>query len=152
MANYLALFLTPDQMQRMHIFWPRWIPEQSVIGWLSGLIMVWHYLPLTSRSLSAHVCLEISLSAGVIDVVILSFYSSRAQLLPLTFSLRCQREARPNLLSLTSPAILSAGPIYLLLQGVREVGRFIVNKHAIGLSCSAQYLLFLVSQFFFFFF
>ena len=43
------------------------------------------------------------MTPGVIDVVILSFYSSRAQPLPLTFSLRCQREVRPNLLSLTSP-------------------------------------------------
>ena len=30
---------------------------------------------------------EVSLTPGVIDVVILSFYSSRTQLLPLTFSL-----------------------------------------------------------------
>ena len=37
-------------------------------------------------------------------MVISSFYSNKAQLLPLTFSLKCQREARPNLLGLTSPS------------------------------------------------
>lgn len=32
------------------------------------------------------------LTPGVVDVLFLSFHSSRAQLLPLTFSLTCQRE------------------------------------------------------------
>ena len=47
---------------------------------------------------------ELSLTLGLIEVVILFFYSRRTQLLPLTFSLMCQREAKPNLLSLTSPS------------------------------------------------
>ena len=43
------------------------------------------------------------MTPGVIEVVVLSFYSSRAHLLQLTFSFKCQRERRHNLLFLTSP-------------------------------------------------
>ena len=58
---------------------------------------------------------EVSLTQGVTEVVIFSFSSSRAQLLPLTFSLKCQRETGPNLLGLTSLSYSQPrGPLYLL--------------------------------------
>ena len=38
---------------------------------------------------------EVSLASGVIDVVLLSLHSSRAQLLPLTLSLECQGKQGP---------------------------------------------------------
>ena len=47
---------------------------------------------------------EVSLTPRVTEGVILSFYASRAQLPSLHFSLKCRREARPNLLGLTSPS------------------------------------------------
>ena len=58
------------------------------------------------RNLCACVVKEVSLTPGLIDMVILTFFfhSSRTQLLLLTFFLKCQREVRPNLLSLTSPS------------------------------------------------
>ena len=60
---------------------------------------------------------EVSLTSRMIDAVILSLCSSRAQLLatpPLTFSLNCQEETSFNLLSLTNASYSAQGPIYLL--------------------------------------
>lgn len=57
------------------------------------------------------------MTSGVTDVVLLSFCSSRAQLLQLTFPLTCQRDTRPSSLGLKSSQLFSAqGPIYLLLH------------------------------------
>lgn len=55
-------------------------------------------------------------------MVILSFYSSRAQLLQLTFSLKCQRETRLNLLSLKVPGVLSPGAHVPHTQGKAQQG------------------------------
>ena len=44
------------------------------------------------------------MTPGAIELVILSFYSGGAHLLQLAFSLKCQRETKPNLLGLTSPS------------------------------------------------
>ena len=69
----------------------------------SGLIMAWRPLPFWLLGvLTAH--FNLSLTPGEIEVVTLSFYSSRSQLLPLTFSVTCQGEARLSLLSLASPS------------------------------------------------
>ena len=87
----------------MCIFWQRWIPEQRVLGQYQDLL--WpgpHSLFDPWESYCACVIGEVSLTQGVTEVVIFSFSSSRAQLLPLTFSLKCQRETGPNLLGLTS--------------------------------------------------
>ena len=86
---------------------------------VSGLIMAWH--PLSFWPLGASLRM---LNWGALPdprsdwLVIVSFCSSRAQLLPLTFSLRCQRERNkaqftwPNKSHLFS----AQGPIYLLPQ------------------------------------
>ena len=94
--------------------------------------MAWHLLPFWP--LGVFLC-HISLTPGVTEVVILSFYVSRAQLLQLTFSLRCQREARPNLLSLTSPSCLQPkGPStsYLKARNWTRVLRFLTRWAIIG--------------------
>ena len=108
LANHLVLFPTPHQTQyNLSIFWARWILEQGLMRRLAELIMVW-CPPLLlfdpEASLCTWVVREISLTSRVTDLVILPFYSSRAQLLPLTLSLKCRNEARPNLLRLTSPS------------------------------------------------
>ena len=38
------------------IFWPRWIPEQGIMGRLSRLIMVWHPLPFWLKEVSLCMC------------------------------------------------------------------------------------------------
>ena len=70
----------------MHIFWPRWIPEQRVLG--QNQDSWWPGAPpfLTPRSLSAHVTWR-----GLLDPR--SDWSGHlyapAELLPLTFSSTC---------------------------------------------------------------
>ena len=92
----------------MHIFWSRWIPEQG--SWMeSGLIMDWPPPSLSDPWESFCTCV---IGPRNDWSVILSFYSCRAQLWPLTFSLMCQKETRPNLLK--SQLVSSQGPIYLL--------------------------------------
>ena len=53
-------------------------------------------------------------------VVILSFYSSRAQLLPGTFSLTRQRAASPPYLALQVPAVLSPGAQLLPASAISQ--------------------------------
>ena len=110
LANYLVLFLTPDWTQDPPPYACASFGQdgfQSKVFW--GCIRTYYGLAPPSLfdpegSFSACVIGEVCLTPGVIEVVILSLYSSRAQLLPLTFFLMCQREARLNLLSLTSPS------------------------------------------------
>ena len=87
----------------VHIFWKDEF-QSKVCG--DGIKPYYGLAPspfLTPRSLPEHVKLGRS-SWPQEWLKWSSFYSSRAQLLQLTFSLRCQREARPNFLSLTSPS------------------------------------------------
>ena len=53
---------------------------------------------------------EISLTSGVIDVVLLSLYSSRLQLLPLTLSLECLGKTASIYSAWQTPAALPRGP------------------------------------------
>ena len=60
LANFLVSFLTPDLTQGQslmcaRIFWPQWIPEQSLMGQHQDLL--WPGAPSTSdqRGLSVHV-------------------------------------------------------------------------------------------------
>ena len=61
LANYLVLSFTPDQIRGpppicLHIFWPRWIPRQNMVGRLSTLITAWQPLSFWPRVVSLHTC------------------------------------------------------------------------------------------------
>ena len=119
LANYLVLFLRaiPDiPAHHLAKIDSRARFYGMVMGWLSGLIMAWHTIPF--EPLGVFLLCSCVVGKGLLDprsdwcchlivfcfVFFFLFNSSRAQLLPLTFSLNCQREPRPNLLSLTSPS------------------------------------------------
>ena len=61
------------------------------------------------ESFCACVTGEVSLTPGVIEVVTSSLSTLPAELLPLTFSLMCQKEERPHFLNLTSPSCSQPG-------------------------------------------
>ena len=105
LAKYLALFV--------------WTQDPPASFDKDGFQNSWPGVPSLFKPLESYcACVigEISLTPGVIEVVLLSFYSSRAQLLPLTFSLRCRKNkaqfTQPNKSQLFS----AQGPIYLLPQ------------------------------------
>lgn len=85
LASYLVLFLTPDpgpSPRCVGIFWPRWVPEPGELGRLRtycGLAPPPSLTPGVSLRMGSW---GLSSTPGVSDVVILSFCSSRAQLLP----------------------------------------------------------------------
>ena len=63
---------------------------------MSTLLMGWCPPPFLTSKEPSCTCAdrEVSLTSGLIDVVLLSQYSSRAQLLPLTLSLACLRKTK----------------------------------------------------------
>ena len=77
---------------------------------------------LTPRSLTAHVYL--GRSPWLQEWLKWSFHSSRAQLQSLTFSFKCQRGTKPNLLGLTSPSCSQPrGPPTSYLTLTRVISR-----------------------------
>ena len=107
LPNYLVLFLTPEwghrslPSMRAHLL-AKMDSRAKDTNMVSELIMARCPLPLDPKLYCTFIIGNISWTPGVIQAVILSFYSSRAQLLRLTFSLRCQRDTCQ--LSLTSPS------------------------------------------------
>lgn len=85
LASCLVLFLTPDpgpSPRCVGIFWPRWVPEPGELGRFRtycGLAPPPSLTPGVSLRMGSW---GLSSTPGVSDVVILSFCSSRAQLLP----------------------------------------------------------------------
>lgn len=85
LATCLVLFLTPDpgpSPRCVGIFWPRWVPEPGELGRFRtycGLAPPPSLTPGVSLRMGSW---GLSSTPGVSDVVILSFCSSRAQLLP----------------------------------------------------------------------
>ena len=118
LANYLVSFshLTcPRTLPNIHVqLFAKMDPTAEAYGCMSTLIMGWRPIPFCSpRSLPVRVQTgKFSLTSGV---VILSLYSSRAQLLPLPLSLECLGENKASiLLHLTNTRCPAQGPIYLL--------------------------------------
>ena len=121
LANYLTSFphLTcPRTLPNMcgHVL-PRRIPAQRPLGGLTTLIMGWHPLPpsLTPKEPSCtRAVREVSPISGVRDVVLLSLYSRRAQLPPLTLSSEGLGKQSSSLLHLTDSSCSAQRPIYFL--------------------------------------
>ena len=94
----------------VHIFLPRWIPAQRPRGDWQHIL--WGSTPSFSNLWRAflHVSSwEVSFTSGVTDVVILSLYTSRAQLLPLTLSLECPGKTKLQFILLDELQLLSPG-------------------------------------------
>lgn len=102
MANRLVSFLTPDTGPSPVCMCKGRFQSKDA-GMVSGLIMAWCPLPFRPVGVLLSMCNWGGRLDPRSDRMVI-FHSGRAQLLPLTFSLKHQREVRPKLLSLTSPS------------------------------------------------
>ena len=95
----------------MHIFLPRRIPAQRLMGGLNNTY--YGVAPpsfLTPKEASCTCAVgEVSLTSGVIDGVVLSLCSGRAQLLSFTWSLKCRWNTKLHFTLLGKFQLLSQG-------------------------------------------